>query len=694
MMKKGSMLLFVLMATIFYLNSTRSFAADEKSDPQAFDLGTVLVTAKNEKVDLSTTVTTVTTEDMEAQGAQSVADALFFAPGIDISHNPKGDTKFSLRGFGDDAVKVLIDGVIVHEVYMNGMSLDQFPVDSIAKIVVTKGASSVLYGPNTLGGVINIITKKGGKEPFTQFTTSFGENATQNYIFNHGASVDKFNYWLTYSFRTSDGWELSDDFDENDPETGLGSDYNEDGGTRDLSDYTKRTLNAKIGYDVDANSRISLSFDYHNNEKGCPTSKSRYWAFAEYDQWHVNLVGEHDFNDSLMVKARLYYMDHEDMLKDVGGWDANHITGKKWFELSSYDDYSVGGELQAYLNLGERNLLKMGFNYIKDNNKQNEYWDQETIDWVFRKKPANQRPPAAWQPEEEYEADTYSIGIEDEFNATDRLSIVIGASYDWWDPQKAHDVNPPDSTKGFNPQIGIVYDATDSLSLHASVSRKTRFPQLNELYSEHAGGNPDLDPKTNTLYEIGAKKAFSGAINGSVAIFYNDIKDDIDQIEVDDPLSADPADTVDIYTNIGESEIKGLELTLDARTPCGIYAGLNYTYLLSEEKMDNNAPTIDAEGIAKQKVNLDLRYAFDFGLSVFLQASYTDGILEYDRNGNKTKLDDYYVFNARISQEIRKMKGLECKFFAELKNIFDEDYYRGDGPEPGRSFLAGLSLTY
>ena len=56
-----------------------------------------------------------------------------------------------------------------------------------------------------------------------------------------------FNYWLTYGYRESNGFRLSGDFDEESEHTGTGSDYNEDGGRRDLSDYIKKTLNAKIG---------------------------------------------------------------------------------------------------------------------------------------------------------------------------------------------------------------------------------------------------------------------------------------------------------------------------------------------------------------------------------------------------------------------------------------------------------------
>ena len=134
----------------------------------------------------------------------------------------------------------------------------------------------------------------------------------------------------------------------------------EDGGKRDLSDYIRRTLNAKIGYEPDKDTKAYLSFDYHDNERGCPTEFDRYWAFSKWDQWHLNLVGEKNFNELLTIKARAFYVDHDDTIVDVS-WDDDHQTKKKWFEESAYDDYSVGGELHTYLDFGKLSLLKIGF---------------------------------------------------------------------------------------------------------------------------------------------------------------------------------------------------------------------------------------------------------------------------------------------------------------------------------------------
>ncbi|MCD4718639.1 MAG: TonB-dependent receptor [Desulfobacula sp.] len=652
--------------------------AQESRTSQVFDLGQVLVIGDGEKTDKMTTIDVVSIEDIKMQGAKTVAQALEFIPGVDIRTGKKGQASLKLRGFDQSDVKVLIDGVPAHESYEGSLDLDQISIDSIAMIKVIKGASSVLYGPNTMGGVINIITKKGGEKPYTSISTSFGQNNTQNYVFNHGSSSGQFNYWITGSHRTTDGFELADDFDPNNPRTGLGTDFNEDGGIRDLSYFTKNTFNAKIGYEVDDNSKLYLSFDYHDNEKGCPTEDSRYWEFDEWNQWHVNLVGEHDFTDILTMKARVYYVDHTDILKDVS-WDADHTTSRKFFQESSYDDYTLGSEVQAYLDFGNLSLVKMGVSYMKDNHTQQDYFDAATWDVI------RGRAVAGIQPKEEYEVDIYSYGIEDEIRLFDRLTVNGGVSFDVHDPVKAYGGIDRDKTEVWNPQAGIAFDVTNDFNLYASVGKKTRFPQMKELYSNLGGGNKSLKPQKTIAYEIGAYKKFSDVLNLSMAAFLNDVEDRIIRERVAG---------VKQCVNKGETEIKGFETRVNITTPWNLDLGLGYTYLCAEEKDDAASAARDCEYMPEHKATLDVRYAFDFGLSTSFQTVYTGEQIEYDDSDNKVQIDDFIVCNLKLNQQISFTKKLTTDFFIEFKNIFDEDYEEGSGPMPGRSFLIGMTLSF
>ena len=643
-------------------------AAEKKQAGQVFDLGDVLVMEKGDEINPVTTTNVISVEDLEKQGARTAADALDLVPGLDVQLGGKGQADLNVRGFDQFSVKVLIDGVPAHAAYDGFLDLSQIPVESIAKIKVIKGASSVLYGPNTLGGVINIITKKGGEKPYTSVTTSFGDNDTRNYITNHGASIGKFNYWVTASRRTSDGFDVSDRFDPTNPRTGTSSEYNEDGGVRDLSYYTFNTLHTKLGYEYDTNSKIYFSFDYHDNEKGIPTegfgrnNNPRYWEFDEWKQWHANLVGEHNFTDLLTMKARVYYVSHEDTIKDVS-WDDAHTTVGRWFDESSYDDYTVGGEIQGYLDFGDISLVRLGASFMRDNHTQQDY-----------------NIGSGFDPEEEYETDTYSFAVEDEVKLG-RLILTAGVSYDVHDPVKAHGDVSRDKEETINPQAGAAFNVTEDFRVYASVGRKTRFPQMKELYSDIAGGNKSLKPQKTIAYEVGAGKKFMDMAELSVAAFFNDVEDRIVRNSSRE------------FENVGESDIKGLETQLNVKTPWNFDFLFGYTYINGREKESAAAVETDIEYLPEHKAFLDARYYFDFGLTCALQTIYTGEQVEYN-SGVEHTFDDFVIVNGRLNQEIAIFKKLTADLFVEVKNIFDENYEEGSGPTPGRSFLAGVTLSF
>jgi len=545
-----------------------------------------------------------------------------------------------------------------------------------------------------MGGVINIITKKGGPEPFTSFTASVGDYNTRNYIFNHGGMAGKFNYWLTYGYRRSDGWALSDDFDEDDlldwraanpgqpdPEYpgffGIGSEFNEDGGKRDLSGYYKRTLNLKIGYEEDPDDRTYLSFDYHNNERGAETEFYRYWRYTEWDQWHLNLVREKKFTDYLTIRARGFYVKHDDELTDVS-WDEDHTTDRKWFEKSKYDDYSVGGELHTYWDFGKWSFIKAGINYIRDNHKQKDFLDDGTFSVI------RFGDPVGWTPEEEYEADTWSIGAEDEIEFNEQLSMIVGASWDYWDPREAYDQSPPDSVDTFNPQIGFVYSCTDATTFHASVGKKTRFPNLFELYSEYGGGNPDLDEEQAINYDVGVEHFFSDTCSASLTFFYSDVEDLIQRLREEDEW---------VHRNVADATLYGVEAAFEMEITRELWFGANYTYQYAyDDDLDRHM-----ENTPRHRFNADVRYWFPFGLTTTLQAMYTERQFEYyetETGGERARhFPDFFLMNAKMVQDLNLYGGLSTEIWGQVTNIFDQDYDEGR-PMPGRNFLVGLTMRY
>ena len=84
---------------------------------------------------------------------------------------------------------------------------------------------------------------------------------------------------------------------------------------------------------------------------------------------------------------------------------------------------------------------------------------------------------------------------------------------------------------------------------------------------------------------------------------------------------------------------------------------------------------------------------FSFGLSTFLQASYTADQIEHDGD-NDVDIDNFFLLNAKLSQDLKALIKFESDVFIEIKNIADKDYEEGSGPMPGRSILVGMTVTF
>ncbi|WP_225073305.1 TonB-dependent receptor [Desulfuromonas sp. CSMB_57] len=642
---------------------------------EVFSLGEVIVTGDQQVVNLATTVTEVTAEDIQQRGARTVAEALQQLPGVFVqSSRGKGESFVSIRGFNDNDVKIMIDGVPVYEQYSRQIDLAQFSTANVAKITVTKGASSVLYGPNAMGGVINIVTKTASK-PTASVSAAWGDYSTQNYSVSAGAPIGDFTVYMGYNYRRSDGWRLSSDFDPGfwanklEPLTAA-LDPIENGGKRYNSDYLQHHFNLKLGYEPSQDTKLYLTFNYFDNEKGVPTRPG--WYFDEWKQWQLSLVGEQKVTDWLRIKARTFYVSHDDTLRGRFGRYPNVLNQS--FVLSPYENYSTGGELQAFLDFGRWSFLKIGGSFVRDESKQRE----------------KSLVTNTWTPWETQAADTYSVGIENEVRPLDWLAFVAGLSYDYYDPRKAPSTitTLTSDIDSLNPQGGVVVTLSESTNLHGSIGKKTRFPHLKELYSRVAGGNPDLKPQETTTYEVGLTHAFNDGIVLSVAAFYNDIEN---------LIARQGSGANSIYVNVGSAVTKGVEVALGADITESFWAGLNYTFMRTEDKDLNR----ELEGRPRHRANLDLRYRFPFGFNLSTQLSYV--VRQYGRDNTYTptalieewkRSPDFLLLNARAEQQLGKLWGVEGSAFVEVTNITDRDYYEVGFPSPGRNFLAGLNFRY
>jgi outer membrane receptor protein involved in Fe transport len=665
--------------------------SESKEEYQAFDLGEIYVTAEQMPASRDVTVTTeITAEEIKATNSRTVAEALTYVPGVIVSSGRKNEPGIQIRGLNQSRAIILLDGVPYYETNYGKLDINQIPVDNVAKIEVIKGGSSVLYGPNALAGVINIITKKPTDKPTAEAFLEVGENATTKLSLTHGMKVGIFNYWLNYSHQESGGWRLSDDFD---PKLGTitrkpgisSEEILEDGGFRDNSDFKTDSIWAKIGIEPTPDSEYYLNFHYIAKEKGVPpstvgenvfTSRPAFSGFVRiprYDDWGIDLSGQQKVVDQLTLKAKLFYHNHVD---DYASY-SDHTYNEK-IAVSRYKDYLIGGSITADYRPATWDIVRFGANYRGDSH-------QERDD--------------SYLPFAEDFSYTGSISLENEFNKIKNLSLVAGVSYDWFEVTEAErnitdkntgnflnqiDLDKPDTMNEFNPMIGATYTLADTTRLFASIAGKVRFPTLSQLYSTKSG-NTELDAEKSVNYTLGISQSFGKFASGELAVFYYDISDFI---------SRDAPGTEGIYRNYAKISLAGFELSGTIDPGADLLLRVGYTYNNARDRSDGRVTT-NVTFVPEHKVDLGLRYTVPYIITpvdltcVYVSESYNQLPTPQKPNQESIKTGDHFIMNARIAKSFLK----RYEAYLAVNNIFDSDYESEYGyPGWGRNFYFGVAV--
>ncbi|UCF91101.1 MAG: TonB-dependent receptor, partial [Desulfobacterales bacterium] len=257
-------LLFLLVcfsiAGIVYAQDTEPTPSPAE-EGQRFELQEIVVTAtriEEEIRNVDRHVTVITSADIEQATSNNVVDLLAREADVNLRSFFGTDKQggVDIRGMGQSStsnVLVMVDGFRLNPPDLAGPDFSSIPLDEIERIEVLRGAGSVVYGSGAVGGVINIITKRGKKAPSARLFASYG-------------SYD------TYDVRASGSGQVKN------CDVSLNADYYDTDGYRDNGFLRKKDIGIRSGYDLSGEFGgdfldavlLSLAASYHDDDQGFP----------------------------------------------------------------------------------------------------------------------------------------------------------------------------------------------------------------------------------------------------------------------------------------------------------------------------------------------------------------------------------------------------------------------------------------
>lgn len=639
---------------------------EEKSDSsilKVFSLGEVLISAEKQELHQQRIVTA----DMEKQNKMEVSRALNMLSGVNLTASgQRNESTLSVRGFDLRQTPVFMDGIPVYVPYDGYVDLARFTTFDLAAIDVSKGMASVLYGPNSMGGAINLISRKPLKR--LEYDGSLGIIQTNGFKgnVNIGSRWGNFYVQATYSMLHRDAYQLSAHFD---------STKFEDGKERDNSYREDQKIHAKVGWEKEGKAEYALGYINQQGSKGNPLycgedklnamySKPRYWQWPNWDKETYyflsnNVIGKHS-----TVKLRLYYDVFKNMIKSFDD-GAYAIQSKPYAFTSNYNDYTYGSSVEYGTTFIPKHALKVAVHFKEDVHRENNLNEPVRV----------------------FDDQTYTIAVEDVFSINDKLILTPGFSYSNRKNVKAEDYNSKTNiisdyskaagSHSYNAQLGIYYYLKSNQRLGVSYAHKTRFATIKDRYSYRMGTaipNPGLQPEATDNFELNYQTKLFEKVQVQMAVFYSHLTNSIMSVSNVEPGKFQ-------MQNTGTAAFKGAEIDVRYKPIKKILLSMNFTYL---ERYNLSNSALRFTDVPNAKCYAFVQYEPIKRLTVI--ASAESNSFRYSTSYG-TRADAYSLANLIVSYRLFKFMSAE----AGLNNIFDKNYSLVEGyPEEGRNFFISI----
>ena len=638
-----------------------AFATAAIAQDGTFQLGTVVVSGSAGAPE-SMAEQVMGKDDIQRNNADTVSAAVATLPGASLSRNSRNEETVFLRGFDARQVPVFVDGVPLYVPYDGYIDFARFTTFDLSEIRVAKAGASLLYGPNTLGGAINLVTRKPVRAFEGDVRLGLASGGEKQTAVNIGSNQGLWYFQLGASYLDADSFRLPKGFKD------FKAQPTDTGSQRENAYRTDKRLSFKVGLTPNATDEYALGYVRQEGEKGNPvytgqsTSGIRNWQWPYWDKDSLYFISSTRLNQNNVLKARVFHDTYKNKLDAFT--DASYRTALNNTSFPSiYNDTSTGVALELANYSFKNHELRVALHV-----KEDKHEDSNPL-----------------SDDKHYRDVTTSLALEDSITLAPDWRLRAGLSHDQRDAKEVY-YWPLGSTNATNGLLELTHTLdTRGTEVYAIASHKTRFPTIKDRYSARMGRalpNPDLRPEVANHLEVGIKGSPWTGGQGQAAVFYSRITDLTQTAIVSAPngTCGKGSPTCEQAQNIGKARSAGLELSLQQAISSQWALGGAYTYLARRNLSDASVRLTDTprhrlyaavSWTPSDAWELRTTLESEQGRTVPFAKTYRD-------------LGGFAIVGVKATWKARKDMALDFG----VGNLGDKWYELADGlPMPGRSWF-------
>ena len=595
----------------------------------------------------------ITNEKISDYNYQTMSELFRNIGGVDVqtAHDNGRNANFSIRGSSDykpggynNRVLVLLDGFQISMPYSGSIDWNAMPLDFLDRVEVVKGPVSSLYGQNSMGGIINLVTKNYSDE-FYNVKATVGSYDSRDLNLTMSNITDNISYTALLQHKKGNGHRFNAQYEQN-------------------NFYTK-IFNKKQDLSVSliANKSVNGQPGFYIEDRPSLTS----YRISNRDSVYLQLFKKQtlDANNNIVYSFSLnhFYTNY---------FDRDDTPAEEIQEQTFYNDTSLNLRAEYQKLINNKSYLIFGSDIILEQSDisiyRNIYDDLKQV--------------------------TGGFFAQNRIQLNERLLLGLGLRIDYRNVDRGNEFSYK-SFSDVSPKINLTFKRDSFSTWNFALSKGFRSPSLSELFLQYESdyglntqGNPNLDPEQLYGLDISFDRSNKSNLTYSVSTFYYKYEDMIDFV-YGLPV---------IALNRSDISSCGLETNISYQINSNLNLDLGYTYLRVND-INNIDPILYrpnhkfVSSIKYKSENIShiisMRYQSEQDYQDFLSD-------EREYEGSEIKfpieqLDSLVLFNYVGNYELNNRDKITLK----ISNLFDKQYELiQDFPMPGRTLNIMLERVF